>query len=182
MSKKANYHLIYQVYCKPTFIRVKEIFARFMTASSSQIFLAVNQSFSYGCYNNIRVWMRFGRNHQLSRTNLSELNREIKSSRIKVGIQYLVVNLLTIHVPQHMFTSSKFVYLSLHSITNKTTQIFIELIKLYSTQYKLLQSLKMKFCSFKSHLSKFFPNKIVTCINIHTFFILEHQIICSGKK
>lgn len=38
--------------CKPTFICVWEIFARFPRASSSQIFLAVKRSLSYDCYNN----------------------------------------------------------------------------------------------------------------------------------
>lgn len=39
-------------YCKPTFIREREIFAMFARASSSQIFPAVNQPLSYSFYNN----------------------------------------------------------------------------------------------------------------------------------
>lgn len=41
--------------------RPREIFARFVRASSLRIFLTAKQSFSYGCYNNTgldRAWLR----------------------------------------------------------------------------------------------------------------------------
>lgn len=41
-------------YCKPTFIRMREISAKFVKALS-QIFLVANQSMSYSCYNNSEV-------------------------------------------------------------------------------------------------------------------------------
>lgn len=48
-------------YCKLTFIRVREIFASFARVSSSQIFLASNQSISHGSYNKAglkKAWLR----------------------------------------------------------------------------------------------------------------------------
>lgn len=48
-------------FCKPTFIHVQEIFARFARTSSSWIFIAVNKSMLYGCYNDMsldKAWSR----------------------------------------------------------------------------------------------------------------------------
>lgn len=52
----------YTVKCKPTFIRMHEIFARLMRALLSQIFLAGDQMLSYKCMFVIlrRVWIRLG--------------------------------------------------------------------------------------------------------------------------
>lgn len=44
---------------------------KFARASLSRIFIAANQSLSYGCY----VLRRLGREYESSRTSLSEVNR-----------------------------------------------------------------------------------------------------------
>lgn len=43
-------------YCTPTFIRMWEIFARFMRATSWWIFLSTNKSLSFACYNNMSLY------------------------------------------------------------------------------------------------------------------------------
>lgn len=71
--------------CKPTFIQMQEIFARFDKASL-QTFLAANQPLSYGCYNNT------GLNKAWSQTlvianNFLGCKFLIKLSMIKVRLQ-----------------------------------------------------------------------------------------------
>lgn len=64
-------------YCKPSFIRMRVIFARLARVSSSRIFLSANQSLSFGWYDNTGL-IRLGREHKLPETSLAEVNREIK--------------------------------------------------------------------------------------------------------
>lgn len=47
----------FNILCKPNFIRVREMSEKFSRASLSRIFIAANQSLSYGCY----VLRRLGR-------------------------------------------------------------------------------------------------------------------------
>lgn len=72
------------IYCKPSFIRLQEIFAR---ASSLRIFLAANRSLLYGCNgissgNKAYSWKIVTCKNQLP---CVYQNREIKLSLIKVG-------------------------------------------------------------------------------------------------
>lgn len=46
-------------YCKPIFIREREIFAGFVRASSLQVFLAANQTLSYGWNNNTGLYKTY---------------------------------------------------------------------------------------------------------------------------
>lgn len=75
------------IYNKPIFISVREIFTMLARASPSRIFLAADQSLSYGC-NNSTGLVRLGREHKSSWTSSSIVNHEIKSLLIKVGLQY----------------------------------------------------------------------------------------------
>lgn len=72
------------IYCKPTFILTQENFKRFARALLSRIFFTANQSLSYGYYNNSGL-------DKSLQTNLSEVNCEIKSSQIKVGLKSLFI-------------------------------------------------------------------------------------------
>lgn len=71
-----------------------EIFARFTGASLSRIFLAVDQYLPYNCNKKTGVCiLRLGRENFSPLTSSSQINREIKSSRIKVVLQYMMVML-----------------------------------------------------------------------------------------
>lgn len=47
------------IYCKPTFIREREIFASYARELSSRIFLVANQPLLYGCYNNTYLYKAY---------------------------------------------------------------------------------------------------------------------------
>lgn len=53
----------------------------------SQIFLAANQSLSYGCYNKTGVDKARSQTLVVANLSLSKVNREMKSSQIKIGLQ-----------------------------------------------------------------------------------------------
>lgn len=79
------------IYCKPSFIRLQEIFAR---ASSLRIFLAANRSLLYGCNgissgNKAYSWKIVTCKNQLP---CVYQNREIKLSLIKVGFYSTCTN------------------------------------------------------------------------------------------
>lgn len=62
---------------------MRYIFAKFAKTSSSRIFLAPNHRCRVGVLTRL-IWRRLGREHYSSQTSLWEVNRERKSSRIKV--------------------------------------------------------------------------------------------------
>lgn len=75
-------------YCKPTFIHVRESLAMFRRTMSSQILLAWNQSFKSLFLLKTDPKMLDHKKYLL-RTILPLVNREIKSSQTKVGLQYI---------------------------------------------------------------------------------------------
>lgn len=81
MDSCVSADFFYSSYCKPTFIRVRDIFAKFANALSLRIFLAANRSLKCICLQTTDR-KRLDRKNYSSRTSLFLMNREMKLSRI----------------------------------------------------------------------------------------------------
>lgn len=67
----------------------KKFLAIFVRLLSSQIFFAASQSLAYMIVITKSMWIRLGHENKLPQTSLSQVNRKMKSSRIKVGLQFI---------------------------------------------------------------------------------------------
>ena len=86
------------IYCKPTFICGREIFASFATALSSRIYISLRTSLRHMIVITKRMLIRLGLKNKSPQTSLSQNNCEIKSKRIKAGLQYVYGNFNKMHI------------------------------------------------------------------------------------